>query len=61
MRGTENDEVLIEISEGTIGLKFDWLVDAKLVLTDELIAEMLKARKDAGFDESKFDDIDTEG
>ena len=61
LRGTEGDEVLIEISEGTIGLKFDWLVDAKLVLTDELIAEMLKARKDAGFDEGDFDEIETEG
>jgi len=62
LRGTEGDEVLIEITaEGTIGLKFDWLVDAKLVLTDELIAEMLKARKDAGFNESDFDDIETEG
>jgi ribosome maturation factor RimP len=61
LRGTENDEVLIEITEGTIGLKFDWLVDAKLVLTDELIAEMLKARKDAGFDEGDFDEIETEG
>jgi regulator of sirC expression with transglutaminase-like and TPR domain len=29
--------------KGTIGLKFDWLADAKLVLTDELIREMLKA------------------
>lgn len=61
LRGTENDEVLIEIAEGTIGLKFDWLVDAKLVLTDELIAEMLKARKDAGFNEGDFDEIETEG
>ena len=33
-----------------IGLQFDWLTDAKLVLTDRLVAEMLKARKDAGFD-----------
>ncbi|MFT4715414.1 MAG: ribosome maturation factor RimP [Paracoccaceae bacterium] len=61
LRGTENDEVLIEIAEGTIGLKFDWLVDAKLILTDELIADMLKARKDAGFDEGDFDEIETEG
>ena len=46
LRGVEDDEVLIEIEEGetvTIGLKFDWLSDAKLVLTDELIAEMLRA------------------
>jgi ribosome maturation factor RimP len=60
LRGTEGNEILIEIAEGTIGLQFDWLLDAKLVLTDELIAEMLKARKDAGFNEGDFDDIETE-
>lgn len=58
LRGTEGDEVLIEIPAGTIGLKFDWLADAKLVLTDELIARMLKGRKD--FDEAQFDEIETE-
>lgn len=60
IKGTEGDEVLIEIAEGIIGLKFEWLSDAKLVLTDELIAEMLKARKEQGFDETEFDDIETE-
>ena len=58
--GVENDEVLIEIEDQgqmvTIGLHFDWLSDAKLILTDELIAEMLRQRKvqlpeDGGFDE----------
>ncbi|WP_126975288.1 ribosome maturation factor RimP [Frigidibacter oleivorans] len=63
LRGTEGDEVLIEIENGgesvVIGLEFDWLADAKLVLTDELIAEMLRQRKDAGIiDESQFDEID---
>ena len=63
LAGTEDDEVLIEIEEGgeavTIGLKFDWLSDAKLVLTDELIAEMLRQRKEAGvIDESRFDEIE---
>ena len=58
LRGTEGDEVLIEIEEGTIGLKFDWLADAKLILTDELIAEMLRQRKATGVvDETAFDDI----
>ncbi len=58
LRGTEGDEVLIEIEEGTIGLKFDWLSDAKLILTDELIAEMLRQRKATGVvDETAFDDI----
>lgn len=48
LAGVEDDEVLIEIPEGTIGLKFDWLAEAKLVLTDELVAESLRARKAAG-------------
>ncbi|MEQ8898958.1 MAG: ribosome maturation factor RimP, partial [Roseovarius sp.] len=43
-------------------LQFDWLADAKLVLTDELIRDMLKARKDAGvLNEDQFDDIETDG
>ena len=61
LAGTEEDEVLLEIEEGTIGLKFDWLSDAKLVLTDELIADMLRARKAAGIiDESQYDSIETD-
>jgi ribosome maturation factor RimP len=61
LAGTEGDEVLIEIEEGTIGLKFEWLSDAKLVLTDELIAETLRARKAAGtINEADFDEIETD-
>jgi ribosome maturation factor RimP len=60
LAGVEDGEVLIEIPEGTIGLQFDWLSDAKLVLTDELIAESLAARKAQGFDETQFDEIETE-
>ncbi len=61
LAGVEGDEVLIEIDQGTIGLKFDWLSDAKLVLSDELIREMLRQRKAAGIvDEDKFDEIETE-
>lgn len=60
LSGIEEDEVLIEIAEGTIGLKFEWLSDAKLVLTDELIRDVLRARKDAGeVDEAQFDEIQT--
>ncbi len=58
--GTEGDEVLITIDEGTIGLKFEWLSEAKLVLTDDLIREMLRQRKAAGVvDEEQFDEIET--
>ena len=65
LQGTEDGEVLIEVeAEGqgpvTIGLPFDWLSDAKLVLTDDLIRDVLKARKDAGvIDESQFDEVST--
>jgi ribosome maturation factor RimP len=65
LQGTEGDEVLIEIEDQgepvTIGLTFDLLADAKLVLTDELITETLRARKKAGvIDETEFDDIETD-
>ncbi|MCT8158535.1 ribosome maturation factor RimP [Pseudoruegeria sp. SHC-113] len=65
LKGTEDGEVLIEIDNNgedvIIGLTFEWLSDAKLVLTDELINEMLRQRKDAGIvDESQFDEIETE-
>lgn len=60
LHGTEGDEVLIEIEEGIVGLKFDWLADAKLVLTDELIAESLRSGKAGQVDEAQFDDIETE-
>ena len=60
LAGTEGDEILITIPEGTIGLKFEWLSDAKLVLTDELIRDVLRGRKDAGqIDEAQFDEIET--
>jgi ribosome maturation factor RimP len=65
LAGVEGDEVLINIRQDdetvTVGLKFDWLAEAKLVLTDELIKAMLKARKSAGpQDETKFDEFETE-
>ncbi|MBQ2261514.1 MAG: ribosome maturation factor RimP [Loktanella sp.] len=60
LAGIDGDEVLIDIEEGTIGLKFEWLSDAKLVLTDDLIRDVLRGRKDAGqIDETQFDEIET--
>ena len=59
LAGIDGDEVLINVAEGTIGLKFDWLIEAKLVLTDELIKEMLRQRKAAGvLKETDFDTIE---
>ena len=69
LAGVEGEDVLINIDVGgetqTIGLNFDWLSDAKLMLTDELIAEMLRQKKEAGveidhLDESIFDEVQTE-
>jgi ribosome maturation factor RimP len=58
LAGVEGEEVLINIEEGTIGLQFDWLVDAKLVLTDDLIKEMLRQRKASGaLNEDDFDEV----
>ena len=64
LAGTEDDEVLITLDdqaeEVTIGLKFEWLSDAKLVLTDELIREVLRGRKDKGqIDEAQYDEVET--
>jgi ribosome maturation factor RimP len=67
LAGVEGEEVLIELDDGaepvTIGLQFDWLSDAKLILTDDLITEMMRQKKVSGaFDESEFDEIqETEG
>jgi ribosome maturation factor RimP len=62
LAGVEGDEVLITLDEGgdevTIGLKFDWLSDAKLILTDALIAEMLRQKKVAEPAEGQFDEIE---
>jgi len=60
LAGTEGSQVLIEIDDdqvsGTIGLEFDWLADAKLVLTDELIEESLRRSKKA-FSAEDFDEV----
>ena len=44
-----------------IGVPFADISDAKLVLTDDLIKEMLRQRKAAGvINEDEFDEIETE-
>jgi ribosome maturation factor RimP len=67
LAGVDGTEVLINVEEGTIGLQFDWLADAKLILTDELIRDMLRQRKAAGavegdaeIDKTEFDEIQTD-
>jgi ribosome maturation factor RimP len=60
LEGVADGEVLLAIPEGTIGLDYAMIADAKLVLTDALIAESLAGRKAEGFDPGQFDDIETE-
>ncbi len=60
LEGAEDDEILIAIDEGTIGLRFDWLADAKLVLTDALIAEAMRGRAVPDIDTAGFDAVETE-
>ena len=61
LAGINGSEILINLDEGTIGLEFDWLAEAKLVLTNDLITEMLKQSKtNQKFGDKKFDAIETE-
>ena len=60
LAGTHNKEILINLNEGTVGLKFEWLSEAKLVLTEELITEMLRKQKTLGvLNEKSCDEIKT--
>ena len=62
LAGISNDEVLINLEEGTVGLKFTWLSDARLVLSDDLIKQMLRKKntKTTILNEENFDEIETQ-
>lgn len=61
LAGAVGGEVLIDAGEGAVGLEFDRLADARLVLTDELVRAALRARKSAGAaNAAPRDDIDTQ-
>ena len=61
LAGISNDEVLINLEEGTVGLEFNWLSDARLILSDDLIKQMLqKNTKIPVLNEENFDEIDTQ-
>ena len=62
LAGISDDEVLINLEEGTVGLKFNWLSDARLVLSDDLIKQMLKKKntKTTILNEENFDEIETQ-
>ena len=62
LAGISDDEVLINLEEGTVGLKFNWLSDARLVLSDDLIKQMLRKKntKTTILNEDNFDEIETQ-
>jgi ribosome maturation factor RimP len=62
LAGISDDEVLINLEEGTVGLKFNWLSDARLVLSDDLIKQMLRKKntKTTILNEENFDEIETQ-
>ena len=62
LAGISKDEVLINLEEGTVGLKFNWLSDARLVLSDELIKKILRKKntKTTILNEENFDEIETQ-
>lgn len=59
LRGVDAAYVLIDTEQGLARVPFDRLADAKLVLTDALVAESLKGRRQA-FDEADFDEIEAD-
>ena len=61
LEGASDGEVLIDAGEGAIGLEFDRLADARLVMTDELVRAALRARKSAdAANAAPRDDMDTQ-
>jgi ribosome maturation factor RimP len=57
--GVDNDSVVLELNGKKLKIDFYLLSDAKLILTDTLIKDVLKNRKDfEKFDKEKFDEID---
>ena len=62
LAGISDDEVLINLEEGTVGLEFNWLSDARLILSDDLIKQILKKKntKTTILNEENFDKIETQ-
>lgn len=58
LRGFRDGAAMLETeNQGLVALPFDLLADAKLVLTDDLVAASMRAQKDRGFDPGRFDDV----
>ena len=57
LQGLQNDEVLLEVKEGTIGLHLEWINEAYLTVSIEKILKDTKRKKSSFINESHFDEI----
>jgi ribosome maturation factor RimP len=58
LRGVEENEILIEVDEGTIGLDFDWIDEANLSISMERLLKDAKYEKIRTVSENEFDKIE---
>ena len=58
LRGVKNDEVLIEMVEGTVGLSFDWIDEAHISISVDKLLKNSKFDKTQPFSEREFDNIE---
>ena len=58
LRGIRNNEILLEVIEGTIGLSFDWIDEANLSISVEKILKDSKLEKNNTLSEIEFDKIE---
>lgn len=58
LRGIKQNEILLEIDEGTIGLSFDWIAEASLSISIEKILKDSKYEKTHSLSELQFDKIE---
>jgi ribosome maturation factor RimP len=58
LRGIFKNEVLLEMTEGTIGLSCDWLDEAFLSISVEKILKDSKYEKTSALNENEFDKIE---
>jgi ribosome maturation factor RimP len=58
LRGVKNNEVLLEVAELTIGINFDWIDEAQLLISIEQILKESKYETTKALNEIEFDKIE---
>jgi ribosome maturation factor RimP len=58
LRGVINNEILLEMIEGTIGLSFDWIDEANLSISIEKILKDSRYEKKSDLNELEFDNVE---